>query len=248
MTHVFTHFPLELVVYMASVPTSAQAPAGARWTPLADIPGVGPRAQARFAELGMRTCADVLPWDREALQSRFGERGGAWLYAKVRGLDDRSVTPRPARKQVSRERTFSKDIADDRALKRKLDGVSRLVAADLRGAKLTARTVTVKLRDADFRTRTAARTLPDPFESDRVVVETARALFDGLRRTRRTAARLVGVALSGFDRDEGAQLGLFNRDAVNTVESERDRKLSRALDTVRSRFGSASLRVGEPAR
>ena len=217
--------------------------------PLADIPGVGPKAQQRLAAIGLTTIADVLPWERAALQARFGEHGGAWLYNRVRGIDDRAVTPREPRKQISRERTFATDIADDRGLRRKLDGVARLVAADLRGEGLRARTITVKLRDADFRTRSGSRTLPAPVESDRAVVEVARDLLARLRTVRRAAARLVGVALSGFDeQDPTEQLSFFAPDTrEGEVETARDRRLSRAVDSVRRRFGDAAIQVGEAA-
>jgi len=198
----------------------------------------------------MRTVADVLPWTLPALRTRFGDNGGEWLYRRVRGMDERVVTPREPRKQMSRERTFSKDIADERALRRKLDGVARLVAADLRKETLQARTVTVKLRDADFTTRTAVRTLPSGVESDRVIVEVARALFEKLRGNRRKPARLIGVALGGFDRQDGDEQLTFLAPAPSDapVEREKDRRLSKAVDRVRNRFGDASIHVGEPAR
>jgi DNA polymerase-4 len=217
---------------------------------LADIPGVGPKAQARLDSLGLRTVADALAWERPALRAHLGPRGGDWLYARVRGIDERPVRPREHRKQISRERTFSKDIADSRALVRRLDGVAHLVAADLRKEGLQARTITVKLRDADFRTRTAARTLAAPVESDRAIVDVSRALLDQLRRLRRVPARLVGVALGGFDHPDAAeQLTLFGGagDDAGALESERDRRLSRAVDVVRKRFGTASIRIGDPA-
>ncbi len=217
---------------------------------LADIPGVGPKAQVRFESLGLRTVADALAWNREALRVHLGPRGGDWLYARVRGVDERPVAPREPRKQLSRERTFSRDISDPRALRRKLDGVAHLVAADLRKAGLQARTITVKLRDADFRTRTSTRTLHAAVESDKAIVEVSRALLDRLRRIRRAPARLVGVALGGFDfsGESGRQLALFDRAGGgddDVIESERDRKLSRAVDVVRNRFGNASIRIGD---
>jgi DNA polymerase-4 len=211
---------------------------------LADIPGVGPRAQAQQASLSMVSVADALAWPREALRYHFGANGGDWLYSRVRAVDERIVITRPARKQMSRERTFSKDIADDRTLRSRLDGVAQLVASDLRQSGLTARRITVKLRDADFSTRTATRTLRAGIESDRAIAETARALFDELRQARRAPARLIGVALSGFDDDtRDSQLALFE-DPRPGGESERDRKVSRAVDAVRKRFGGKAIHLG----
>jgi DNA polymerase-4 len=218
--------------------------------PVADIPGVGPKAQHKLASLSIHTIADALAWERAALQRQLGERGGDWLYRRVRGRDDRPMTVREPRKQISRERTFSTDIMDDRALRRRLDGVAHLAAADLRREGLAARTLTVKLRDADFRTRTAARTLPAPVESDRVIVEVARELLAKLRRMRRAPARLVGIALGAFDAvDPAEQLALFAPTGPDApIESERDRRLSRAVDAVRTRFGDAAIHIGERSR
>ena len=218
--------------------------------PLSDIPGVGPKAQAKLASLGMQTVADALRWERAALRAHFGLRGGDWLYDRARGHDTRTVTAREPRRRISRERTFAKDIADSRALRRRLDGVAHLAAADMRGEGLRARTVTVKLRDADFRTRTATRTLAAAVESDRAIVDVARALLERLRRGRRTSARLVGIALGGFDAPElDDQLPLFAGDGrAGELESERDRSLSRAVDVVRKRFGNKSIHIGDASR
>lgn len=214
--------------------------------PLADIPGVGPKAQQRLASLGLRTCADVLPQDRTWLKQQFGEHGGDWLYAHVRGLDERHVTPREPRRQLSHERTFSTDITDDRTLVRRLDGVARLVASGLRHEGLRARTITVKLRDADFSTRTAVRTLKTPVESDRVIVDVARGLLKKLRAARRRPARLVGVAAGGFSEGRAEeQLAFFEPAEPDAIrESEKDRDLSRAVDSVRKRFGDEAIQVG----
>lgn len=213
---------------------------------LAEIPGVGPKAQARFQQMGLETIADILPIELAEMQRRFGEHGGEWLYRKARGLDVRPVTAREPRKQISHERTFSKDITNDAELRARLNALARQTAAGMRSEGLQARTVTVKLRDADFQTRTAAKTLETPIESDRAVLRVAAALFAQLRASRRRPARLIGVALSGFDGRAEPQLGLFgDTPAADPVESERDRRLARAVDAVRTRFGPASIHAAD---
>jgi DNA polymerase-4 len=119
-------------------------------------------------------------------------------------------------------------------------------AGDLRDARLVARTITVKLRDADFTTRQASRTLSDPIQSDRAVQRVARLLFERLRNARRTPARLIGVALSQLHPALGTdQLGLFSLPDPG-IESERDLALARAVDELRERFGAEAVRRGSP--
>jgi len=117
--------------------------------------------------------------------------------------------------------------------------------ADLRAEGLVARTVTVRLRDADFRTRQAGRTLPEPVQSDRAVYAVAKELLARLRGERRIAARLIGVGLSGLVRVGSVdQLTLFEVEGAPSLETERDRVLARVLDEIRERFGERALRRG----
>jgi DNA polymerase-4 len=124
------------------------------------------------------------------------------------------------------------------------------VARDLRQRGLTARTISIKLRDGDFRTRRASRTLRSPFASDRVILLTARSLVAKLRRARRVPARLLGVALSGLDEgDSDVQLGLFPGVAsLGAVDTAKDRAVSRVVDAVRARFGSDAVLPGRLTR
>ncbi|MGH9259360.1 MAG: Y-family DNA polymerase, partial [Acidimicrobiales bacterium] len=177
---------------------------------LADLPGVGPRAQERLGRLGLRTVSDVQPLDRRQLANRLGEREGEWLYRCVRGIDDSEVEPHGEPKSMSRDETFSTDLDDDEALARRLLARVDDATSDLREGGWMARTITVKLRDADFTTRQASRTLAEPVASDRAVYSVARELLDRLRAARRVPARLLGVSLSQLVRTDAAvQLSLM---------------------------------------
>jgi len=209
---------------------------------LADIPLVGPRFQERLARLGMRRVPDVLQYDLPTLVQWLGAREAEWLYRRVRGLDVSEVEAHGEAKSISRDETFSVDINDDLSLERELLALVTRAGADLRGDGLAARTVTVKLRDHDFKTRQASRTLDMPVMSDRVVFATARVLLARLRRARRVPARLVGVSLSSLAADATAdQLTLFERTDPHFVETERDRTLARTVDRVREKFGAKSI-------
>ena len=225
---------------------------------LADLPMVGPRLTDKLARMGLETVQDAQAWSAEALVSRLGERAGSWLARRVRGVDDSIVSPRERQKQVSREDTFARDLDDDEVIERELLRLAVRVSADLRRQALRARTVTVKVKDRDFKSRTAQRTLANFIESEKSVVKAARPLLRHLRGKRRVPIRLLGIALSHFDDDPeaaplpAAQLGLFGVEAATPAagsapapadpeESPRDRALTRALDRIRDRYGSGAI-------
>lgn len=227
---------------------------------LADLPMVGPRLAERLGRMGLETVQEAQAWSEEALVSRLGERAGPWLARRVRGIDDSLVTPRDRQKQVSREDTFARDLDDDDLIERELLRLAVRVSADLRRQALRARTVTVKVKDTDFRTRSAQRTLDGFIESEGSVLKAARPLLRQLRRRRHVPLRLLGIALSHFEDEPGAvppatQLGLFGAEPVagpaeeptagaspaDPTESPRDRALTRALDRIRDRYGSGAI-------
>jgi DNA polymerase-4 len=210
---------------------------------LADIPGVGPALAATLQARGLVRVRDATAVQREWLERWLGKRRGAWLYRRVHGMDDSEVEPRERRRSISSERTFFADLGSDEELARRLLETVTSVAASLRGEGLCAQTVTVKLRDYDFKTRSRSRTLPEPVESDGPIYEVARAMLLELRAQRRVPARLLGISLSGLmDGDATRQLGLFTERVAG--ESERDRTLSRTVDDLRERFGREVVRPG----
>ena len=213
---------------------------------LADIPMIGPRFRESLEGRGLYTVAQVLGVDLPSLTRMLGARAAEWLHNRVRGIDDAAVHPRDLARSLSHEETFAHDLAADADLEHELVDLVRRVAYDLRRHGLMARTVTLKLRDSDFRTRSASKTLGAPVISDRVILATARGLLLKLRRARRVPARLLGVSLTGLDEaDAETQLSLFAADtSTTTVESDRDRALSRAIDAVRARFGTDAVLPG----
>lgn len=214
---------------------------------LADIPGVGPVAAERYARFELVSVSDALRQPREALVGWFGEREGDWLYQRIRGIHHGTVEPPGPSKSHSREETFATDLHDDRDLTRELTRLATRVGRDLRADGRLARTLTVKIRDRDFRTRQASRTLKAPFDSDRAILDLAASLLARLRRERRVGARLVGVTLSNLtraaDSPHRAQLGLFE-DEAHTASDERERRLSETMDALAARFGSRTVQRG----
>ena len=211
---------------------------------LAELPMVGPKFQERLAKLGMTTVPDVLAHDLPTLHQWFGEREGGWLWDRVHGRSESEVASEggDGQKSMSRDETFAEDLHDDADLDHELVALVTRVAFDLRSDGLAARTITVKIRDRDFRTRSAQRSLNEPVVSDRVILRVARELLAKLRAARRVPARLLGVALSSLTHDpNAAQLKLLKGRGEASGETERDRIVARTVDRVRDRFGAKGI-------
>ncbi len=210
---------------------------------LAHIPGIGPAMVESLEQRGLVTVPDALALQEGWLQKWLGDQRGTWLHQRIRGIDPTPVRSHEPRKSISSERTFSRDIDDNAELERQLMKLVVSIGGTLRKKNLRARTITVKIRDGDFTTRSAAHTLPDAVETDRAIVSVARSLFGELRSARPTKTRLLGVGLSNLiDRDVPSQTELFDEDAA--LEGERDRALSRIMDDLRHRFGDQAVRPG----
>jgi DNA polymerase IV len=212
---------------------------------LAELPLVGPKFQVRLAARGMTTVPDVLERDLPALRRWLGDREAEWLWDRVHGVSDSPVESHGEAKSISRDETFPEDLHEDRDLEHELLALVTRAASDLRGDGLAARTITVRIRDMDFRNRSAQRTLMEPVVSDRVILRVAKELLAKLRAARRVPARLLGVALSSLAQDPTAdQLALFAAAVDPLAETERDRVLARTVDRVREKFGAKSIVPG----
>jgi len=207
---------------------------------LADLPGVGPRLQAILKRYGLVQVRDALRVDAATFEGWLGSGTGRWLYRRIRGQGSEEVHASPENKSISHETTFARDLVSDEAIETRVLSLITSLAAQLRADGLTTRCITVKLRDHDFRTRSAGRTLPEPLSTDRALFEVARELLATLRRRRRTAARLVGVSFSALDSTAGpVQLALLPPDGVR--ETSRDRSLATALDRIRRKQGEQAI-------
>ncbi len=234
--------PSKLVAKLASdaakpdgllVVAEGEAAAWIRTLPLARLPGVGPRTEAALARLGIRTTAELAAQDPAAFARRFGD-GGAHLVELARGIDERPVLPPGAAKSLSRETTFAEDIADGEVLAAVLLRLAEDVARRARALGVAGRTVTVKLRTADFRTTMRQRTLDAPTDDAGTLAAAAVALLDRHRRPG-AALRLVGVGLSGWT--DALDMDLF----ADARRADARHRLHEAEDDVVRRFGRAKL-------
>ena len=164
--------------------------------PVGKFHGVGPATEARMHGLGIFTGADLRRQTREFLTARFG-KSGDYYHAAARGEDDRPVNPDRQRKSIGAETTFARDLVEWDDAWRAVNPLLDKVWAAYRKDEPVARTVTIKVKYADFRQITRSRSGADVL-SGREVVETMardllRPLFPPVR-----GIRLLGVTLSGF--------------------------------------------------
>jgi DNA polymerase-4 len=162
--------------------------------PVSKIFGVGPRTALRLEAMGVRTVGDLARRDRAEVVQEFGATG-MWIHDLAHGIDARRVTPRREEKSHGMERTFASDIQDREELRLMLLQFCEEVAFSLRDKGLRGRTVTLKVRYADFTTITRTKTLDVPTNLGPRIYATARELLD---RTAIGPVRLIGVQLSSL--------------------------------------------------
>jgi DNA polymerase-4 len=207
---------------------------------LADIPGVGPALADSLRRRGAVAVRDLAGIDLPTLTAWLGDSRAEWLYHLARGEDFGRVSPRRPQKSVSHERTFARDVADPEELETRLMMLAVDTGASLRAEGLRARTVTVRVRYADFTDKSASRTAPDPIQSDRAIFAIARELLRDLLARRSGGVRLLHVGVSKLVGGEEEDLVLFD-EPPGGPETERDRILAEASDRLAGKFGKGAL-------
>jgi len=213
--------------------------------PVSVLWGVGERAEEVLTRLGLRTVGDIAHVPVATLQRELGA-AGEHLWSLAWGRDERRVVPHREEKSVGAEETFPADVDDPEVIRRELLRLSGRTARALRAAGCVARTVSVKLRLASFKTITRSKTLAEPTDVAREIYATAVALYEGSGLDRRARLRLVGVRAAGLRPAAGAARQIaFDDRPVGWREAER------AVDRIARRFGTdavrpASLVPGDP--
>jgi len=207
-----------------------QLPVSALW-------GVGERTGEVLARLGLRTVGDIARTPIGALQRELGVAHGNHLAALAWGRDERSVTPHTPEKSIGAEETFDTDVADPARIRRELLRLSGRTADGLRTGGHVARTISVKLRLANFKTMTRSRTLTHPTDVAREIYATACALYAASGLDSGARLRLVGVRASGL-------VPVARATAQPTLDERPAgwREAEKAVDLIAKRFGANAVR------
>lgn len=225
------NYPQALTVVEAGHEAEFLAP-----LPASMLWGVGPKTEARLAELSLHTIGEIAHYPENELASYFGQPGRD-LARHARGLDDRPVTPERETKSISQETTFARDTRDDQVIESTLKTLSDEVARNLRKEQLAGKTVKLKLRWPDFTTLTRQTTLPTPTDQPGEIYTAALALLRQVRPANQPV-RLIGVGVSNL----GApvhQMGLWDHET-----SQKQRKLQSTLDSLQEKYGKKIINKG----
>jgi len=207
--------------------------------PVNAIWGVGPKTNEELAKLGLLTVADIANTPRQTLIRALGQAIGASLYELSWGRDYREVIPVEIDKSISAAETFDTDIEDQEIILREFLRLTEKATYRMREKDFSARTISIKVRFADFKTITRSKTLPLPLSATHEVFEIVKALFLALKLDR-ARLRLVGVSLDGLED------GVDGTEQLILGEREKGwRQATAAIDQASARFGQGSVR---PAR
>jgi DNA polymerase-4 len=207
--------------------------------PVSEIWGVGPKTNEELISLGLHTIKDIADTPKNTLIRALGESLGESLHELSWGRDFRDVETVEVDKSISAAETFNYDIDDEEELLKEVLRMCERSSSRMREKELSARTISLKVRFADFKTINRSKTLTAPVSGTKEIYEVAKQLFLALNLSR-ARVRLVGVSLENLtDSSESfEQMELGERD-------KGWREATAAIDAASEKFGHGVVR---PAR
>ncbi|MFC6199635.1 DNA polymerase IV [Ponticaulis profundi] len=203
------------------------------------IHGVGPALARQVRGKGYETLSDIQRTDLKMLIRQFGETG-QWLHERANGVDKRPVDPNTERKSVSSETTFFEDIRDLDQLEDHLWFLSEKTAFRAKQAGVQGRVITLKLKTADFKTRTRRLSLHDATQLARIIFQRGRDLLR--KEVDGTAFRLLGIGISELEPAQADIADLIDPGALKRADAER------AADKAKLKFGKHIVTTGRGMR
>ncbi|MFT7646326.1 MAG: DNA polymerase-4 [Candidatus Poriferisodalaceae bacterium] len=214
--------------------------------PLRALWGVGPATLEKLRNFGLATVGDLAAVPEQMLMARLGRSHGSHLARLAQAIDVRPITVGRSAKSIGHEETYEVDVTDRSQLERELVRLADAVATRLRKADVVARTITVKVKFADFRLVTRSETFPVGVDTGHGLARSARQLLSKVPVEE--GVRLLGLSTSGLGEEGPAQLTL---DMSAPSESQRNsslsagddewRDVSGVMDEIRERFGAGAI-------
>lgn len=204
--------------------------------PVKRIWGVGKKMETKLNNYGISTIKDLRSQSERWLIERFGKHGDH-IYRLANGQDKRDVISDAKAKSISSENTFAEDVNNKETLITYLSYLTEQVAARLREKDRKGKTVNIKIRFHDFTTIVRSKTLPQSSNQTEEIWQTAKALFNAALATKQVSIRLLGVGISGFDKEHSFQGDLFSN-------TDRYDELDTITDEINQRFGKLKIHRG----
>ena len=232
---VHTLFPEEIKVKMWPLPV---------W----ELYMAGQSSVETLQKLEIRSIGDLAQADPEILELHLKSHGRKlWEFAN--GIDNSEViTEKVEAKGIGNSTTLSKDAVTEEEAKKVLLGLAESVGARLREAEQKAGMLSVEIKYYNFETASHQRQIPKPTNSDTVIYHTAVGLFRELWT--KAPIRLLGIRSSKLvKQDEPEQMTIFDipvrsSEETDTARDEKQKKLDRALDEIKKKYGRDAVRRG----
>ena len=210
--------------------------------PVRDLLFIGGSTAKKLNDAGIRTIGELAKSDISFLQRIIGNKMSVQAHNYANGIDPSPVKAEPEEaKGYSNSVTLEDDVRDIESANSILLALSDSVTRHMRRDGAKAFNVSVTIRYLDFKTRSHQKQLSSPVETTNAVYEIAKQLLSELWKDRRPL-RLMGISLTNLTKENstGIQMSLFGEDLK--IDSERDQKLDKAIDAIRGRFGSESVK------
>lgn len=189
---------------------------------IAKIWGIGPSAQTKLGELGVKTAGDLQEVNLRVLTGLFGNSQGNNLYKICRNIDERKVESTRERKSISQETTFPKDNANRQELEEILNTLSLSLASKMNSHQVGAKTINLKVRYGDFRTITRSKSFQSAFEDHQTLTQSLKALLSEIDLSQ--GIRLLGVSVSNLRKE--SQLSLFGEELAILPSGDKKKDLN----------------------
>lgn len=204
--------------------------------PVGELYSVGRSAKKKMELLGIKTIGDLAKTDIGLLQAHFGEKYGRQIYAYANGFgEDKVGGEEPAAKSYGNSTTLSQDVSDYETARQVLLALSETVGTRLRAAGVKCNSVTVEIKDTDFKRFSHQTTLSEATDVTGVIYETACCLFREFWDGR--AVRLIGISTSKVSDGNFYQMTLFPEKRNEKLE-----RLDNAIDKIRQKYGTDSIK------
>ncbi|MGA7937684.1 MAG: DNA polymerase IV [Kovacikia sp.] len=173
--------------------------------PIEKFHGIGAVTAAKMHKLGITRGSDLKRWTEEDLVHQFG-KVGRFYYRIVRAQDDRPVNPNRIRKSIGAEKTFEQDLTDLSLLGIELKTIAQTLKNRLDARNACGRTITLKIRYADYQLITRSRTLPLPTADEAIIFDVTRELLEATIYGSDKQVRLLGISVSNLGDEEKKEL------------------------------------------